>query len=215
MVYKQGDKKMILQDNNKTENKMKIRIVTELRDWTISIVTAIVVALLINVFVVELYTVQQSSMWPTFQEGDQILAWKVSRMLKITPDYGDIIIVDGNNSRSRKIKDEFIDSALISKITKRKNENIWIKRVIGKSGDHLEFIDNKVYRNGIMLEEDYLVEEMVVPFESVVVPQNHIYVMGDNRNGSKDSRQVGSIPYENIRGNVKFRFYPFNKASTF
>lgn len=94
-------------------------------------------------------------------------------------------------------------------------KNYWIKRVIGEAGDTIEFKDGRVYRNGTELVEIYIKEEMVVPFETIVVPENYIFVMGDNRNGSKDSRDIGPIPKENVLGKVLLRYYPLNKINNF
>ncbi|WP_051569079.1 signal peptidase I [Alkaliphilus transvaalensis] len=192
------------------------KVVKEIREWTSAVLVAVVMALLINVFIFELYTVRQTSMWPTFYDGDQVVAWKFGQLFNATPDYGDIVIVDGNVNRTRRLIDEFKDSALISRVTKKEvNDYIWIKRVIGKPGDLLEFKDNSIYRNGEKLEETYVVDEMISSFETIVVPDNHVYVMGDNRENSRDSRSEGPIPIENVRGKVLLRFYPFNRFENY
>jgi len=93
--------------------------------------------------------------------------------------------------------------------------NYWIKRVIGEPGDLLEYIDGKVHRNGNELEEDYIKENMLFPFETIVVPENHVFVLGDNRNNSYDSRDIGTVPIDHVLGKVLFRYYPFDKMTNF
>ncbi|MBM7613646.1 signal peptidase I [Alkaliphilus hydrothermalis] len=180
-----------------------------------SIGLAIVAALLINIFILELYTVQQTSMMPTFSDGDQVMAWKLNLFLKQEPNYGDIVIVDSNVERMRTLKDEIKETALINRIIGNQNKRTWIKRIVGKPGDYLEMKENKIYRNGELVAEDYILEEMRVSFSPITVPDNHYFVMGDNRNNSKDSRMIGAIPSENIRGKVVLRFIPFGKRRLF
>ena len=81
--------------------------------------------------------------------------------------------------------------------------NVWVKRVIGKGGDKLEFHDNAVYRNGTKLNEPYIngVMEFSMP-GSFTVPEGTIFVMGDNRNHSSDSRFIGPIPIDHVLGTV-------------
>ena len=97
----------------------------------------------------------------------------------------------------------------------------YIKRVIGLPGDHVEIKDGLVYINGEQLEEDYLQPGVVTDmlqangketgFSDIIVPQNCVFAMGDNRPGSTDSRAFGCIPLEKIEGTVSFRFWPFSK----
>ena len=81
--------------------------------------------------------------------------------------------------------------------------NVWVKRVIGKSGDVLEFHDHGVYRNGTRLNEPYVNEPMNFSIEgSFTVPEGTVFVMGDNRNHSSDSRFIGPVPIDHVLGNV-------------
>ena len=199
------------------------KILMEVLDWTKSIAIVFVITILINVFIFEPYTVSGDSMLPNFHgandyiepkaTADRIILLKLPSLFNAKPSYEDVVIIDSRVTRTRTLKDEFIDNAIISRIIGRSNENFYIKRVIGLPGDTLEYRDGKVYRNGELLEEDYILEEMSVPFETITVPEDHVYVMGDNRNFSKDSRSLGPIPLENVRGEVMVRIYPFNRIS--
>ena len=90
----------------------------------------------------------------------------------------------------------------------------YIKRVIGVAGDHIKIEDGKVYRNGEELHEDYLAEGTVTKsktYSDITVPDDCVFVMGDNREHSTDSRDFGCIPISKIESKVAFRFWPLNK----
>ena len=95
------------------------------------------------------------------------------------------------------------------------NKVSYIKRVIGLPGDHIEIKDGNVYRNGEKLEEEYLrevkTETQEEEYSDVIVPENTIYVMGDNREQSKDSRSFGCIPYDRVNGYIVCRIWPFSR----
>ena len=117
------------------------------------------------------------------------------------PDYGDIVAIDPRSRRSRFILDNFVDT-FIKDIPE--NEHIWGKRVIGLPGDTIEFPDGShVFRNGIQLEETYLLEPMNYKNNhTYIVPDNSIFVLGDNRNHSIDSRYMGFIPITHVLGRI-------------
>ena len=92
----------------------------------------------------------------------------------------------------------------------------FIKRVIGLPGDYVEIKNKSVYLNGQELEEKYLDAGTVTDsaegfFLDVVVPDGYVYVLGDNREVSGDSRRFGCIPIDKIEGKAVFRFWPLNK----
>lgn len=88
----------------------------ELVEWVKVIIFSVVIAVLLNIFVLEIYRVQQSSMVPTFYEGDQIFTWKLSGFLGIQPQYGDIVIVDSDVSVVRGLGDDLLDSAIFKRV---------------------------------------------------------------------------------------------------
>lgn len=192
----------------------KKTIAAELLSWVKSIGIAFILALLINVFIFEMTGVDGSSMYPTLEHGDRLFAIKINQVFKIVPKRGTIVIVDGNTMRDRTLMDEVKDSAIVSTILRRKNRDLLIKRVIGIPGDVLEFRDNRLYRNGELLEEDYIAEEMIMENGSIEIPKDHVFVMGDNRNNSRDSRSIGPIPLKNVRAQVIIRLFPLNKIKT-
>ncbi|UNC93225.1 signal peptidase I [Candidatus Contubernalis alkaliaceticus] len=187
------------------------KLINELIDWIKSTVLVMVVTMIITIFIFQPYRVYGSSMEPTFhKEGDMVLVFKTPYFFDIEPDYEDIVMIDSRVERERTFKDEIVNAPIINKISGVDSDYIWIKRVIGLSGDILEFREGGVFRNGLLLVEDYIKEEMICMDEVVVVPQNHVFVMGDNRNASRDSRQVGPIPLENVQGKVCIKILGIN-----
>ena len=85
----------------------------------------------------------------------------------------------------------------------------YIKRVIGLPGDQVEILSGKVYVNDVLLDEPYIMETTRRE-DSTVVPAGHVYVMGDNRNDSSDSRIWGGVEIENIVGKAVFTYWPFS-----
>lgn len=182
-----------------------MKVWKEVLSWTKSIVFALSVAVLLNVFVVQPTKVQGQSMNPTLQNDQTIFISKLTHTFEETPDYNDIVILDSRVDRARTWKDDFLESPLLQLITEtdknKEDHNIWVKRVIGKPGDVLEFKDGGVYRNGKKLDEPYIKEQMLIPQkETITVPTGHVFAMGDNRNNSKDSRYIGAVPIDHILG---------------
>ena len=162
----------------------------QILEWAIAAIVGIGVAVALRYFVIEGYKVSGESMLPTFQHGDYVFAEKISYKVDDL-DYGDIVILETENFDHKKI----------------------IKRVIGLTGDRISISDGKVYRNGEALKEDYIQEEPFDDFEELIVPKGEIFVLGDNRNNSSDSRLFGTFTYEQIKGHVVFE--AFNNPFTF
>lgn len=150
------------------------------------------------------------------QKGDRLIVFKTPYLLGKIPEYGDIVIIDSRVDRSRTIKDDILESPLITLLTNSPEEEIaWVKRVIGKPGDEIKIEDGQLYRNGEAVVEGYISAKMENDMEATVVPNDKIFVMGDNRNHSTDSRVIGPVPVENVLGKVVLRFYPFDKLELF
>ena len=166
-------------------------------DWAVHIAVAVAVALLIVNYVAQITVVKGPSMLPTLQDGNRLIIEKISpRTGKL--ERGDIVTVN---------VPEFLESG---------KETI-IKRVIGLEGDKVEIRkDGKVYVNDKVLQEDYingLVTNVIEPeYGRITVPKGSIYVMGDNRQNSKDSRTIGPVGIEKISGKVILRIFPINQA---
>ncbi len=151
-------------------------------------------------------------MEPTFYQGDTIYSSMIPYFSN-EPKIGDIVIIDIN------LNEDFRYFHLFGQVLKRneiteiffgENDEIdkcWVKRIVGVAGDVISFKDNLFYRNGELVTEDYLKEQNVKNYpvdKTITIPEGYVYVMGDNRNVSKDSRDetVGPIPVYQIIGKV-------------
>lgn len=188
-----------------------MKVLKEIGSWLFYIVIAFIIASMLNIFVFQITRVQGSSMVPTLHNGDLYIISKLGNAINAEPDYGDIIVIDSRTDRIRTIGDDFSDILNYNVLTtfiKHNTEDIyWVKRVIGLPGDVIELCDGVVYRNGEALYEEYINHEEYPIYEDkrITVPEGYLWVMGDNRNHSSDSRVIGCVPVENVIGKLKFR----------
>lgn len=191
------------------------KLLTEIIEWIKSLIIAIIIALFINIFIFELSVVDGQSMLPTLHNKDRVFALKHNFILNYDFDYGDIVIIDSKVNQIRTFLDEVLDSSIIRNIRRDFSRDFWVKRVIGKGGDTIEIKDGKLYRNSVLINEDYINEEMKSQDVKFIVPENYIFVMGDNRNFSNDSRYIGPVPIENVRAKVLYRVFPLSSIKKF
>jgi signal peptidase I len=138
---------------------------------------------------------------PTLRDNQRVYVSKLSHTFSYFPKYGDIVIIDSRVDRDRDFMDDVMDNPLFQLILNKDDNYFYVKRVIGKPGDVLELKEHILYRNGIPLDEPYVKEAMNESDEEKwVVPDKHIFVMGDNRNNSEDSRAIGYIPLNHVIG---------------
>lgn len=170
-------------------------------NWGTSIIIAFLIAGCINVFIFQTCKVEGHSMDPTLYDQELLLVSKLISTFSYEPEYNDIVIIDSLTKKKKSFKDKLLNSSLIAYFTGDTNEHIYVKRVIGKSGDTIEFKNGHLYRNDKKIQESYIKEPMNPFIENKwIVPYNHIFVLGDNRNYSEDSRAIGFIPIDNILG---------------
>lgn len=147
-------------------------------------------------------------MEPTLNEGDWVIISRLQNTFHLEYDYGDIVIIDSNVNKKHTKTDDFLFIFKYNGLTnylfdQEPIEKYWIKRIIGKSGDTISFKEGQVYRNGKKLDEPYIKDGVTyAPFPSIKIPENHVFVLGDNRNNSGDSRVIGPIPIENVLGKM-------------
>jgi signal peptidase I len=159
----------------------------EVKDWLISIVVAVVLAFLIRQFVVELYIVDGPSMRPTLQSQQRLVVNKFIYRFR-EPEKGEILVFQYPRDPSRD----------------------FIKRVIAVPGDTVEIKEGSVLVNDQVLSEDYILEKTRGDYPKSTVPQGTVFVMGDNRNNSEDSRnpEIGIVTSEMLEGRVWFVLSP-------
>ena len=210
---------------------MKSKINPKLKEaleWIGCILIAVILALLVRYYIGTPTIVQQPSMYPTLKQDQRLILNRWERTIKKMPERGNIITFEAPSSNYISA----YDADLENPIAKYENEpeGIWnrfcfyvlevnkisyIKRVIGLPGDHVKIENGKVYINGNELQEPYLQEGVITDdlngaFTDIIVPENTVFVMGDNRGQSTDSRRFGCIPLEKIESKVLFRFWPLN-----
>jgi len=161
-------------------------------EWLESLTAAVVITVLIFTFVGRVATVSGSSMFPTLQDGNMLLLSD----LFYQPAYGDIVIITQPHSPQEPL----------------------IKRIIATEGQqvYIDFALGEVYVDGELLDEPYICEPTYQDFDVTfpqVVPAGHVFVMGDNRNNSLDSRvsRIGMIDERNILGKVYCRISPMDE----
>lgn len=186
----------------------KESILKEIYEWGYSIIIALAIALVIHIFIFQPTRVSGESMEPTLHNGDYLLVSKIGHVMGKMPNYGDIVIIDSRTKYDRTWRDDVAEPMTNYFAFFNKNyqtKNIWVKRVIGKSGDTLAFHDGHVYRNGEKLDETYINEPMdyTQPGE-IKIPEGEVFVMGDNRNHSSDSRFIGPVPLDHVVGSVAY-----------
>lgn len=188
-----------------------MKIINEILSWIGTILFSVIIALLIIIFLFQPTMVNGPSMQNTLQNGDKIVINKTQNIFHKKPNYKDIVIIDSRVDRKRTFLDNVTDplkyNLIAMKLTGNQDEIFWVKRVIGRPGDVLEFKDNKVIRNGEVLDEPYIKEQsyQYEELEKVTVPDNAFFVMGDNRRDSKDSRIIGCVPFDHVIGKFAFK----------
>lgn len=121
--------------------------------------------------------VEGSSMYPTLHDNDKLLLWKLGDIEK-----GDIVVFDSHDLENSK----------------------YVKRVIGTEGDHVVIAGNTVIVNNKIVKEPYINEDDFYGDVDLLVSEDSIFVLGDNRNHSNDSRAFGEVKLEDVEGKVVF-----------
>lgn len=158
------------------------------------LVLIVLVALLFTIFIMSHNKIPTSSMVSTINVGDHVLTSMFPYYYR-DPQYGEIVVFSRPDGES------------------------WVKRVIGLPGDVIDIRDGQVYRNDELLDESAYLDEGVTsepiganpvsfPYE---VPEDHYFLMGDNRLYSQDCRYIGAISREDIYGKAWIKIYPFNQ----
>ncbi len=173
------------------------KLTIALSEWLKSIIFALCIAALVIVFARPSLIIGQS-MEPTFHAKQIVLVEKVSYIVN-QPKRGDVIVAQSDLPLNK-----WFNKAII-------------KRVIGLPGDTINISDGAVYINGDKYHESYIKDNYTPINGEWTVPEQSLFVMGDNRYHSNDSRfqEVGYIDYSDIKGKVYLRVFPFNEIKTF
>ncbi len=187
------------------------------------VVAALVIAVVVKSFFVQAFYIPSSSMEPTMLVDDKILVQKVSLWFGDV-DRGDIVVFDDSGKwlgEGDPNLDHNIVQKSLEKVGLYPTSGHLIKRVIGVGGDKVVCCtDGKLTVNGVTIDEPYVLDEKVTadsPFE-VTVKKDHLWVMGDNRGNSGDSRlhmddkTGGQVPVDDVVGKAWLRVWPLERA---
>ena len=202
------DDSFLHSDTDLDEGEQKKKTAKSFLEWGAVILGALLVAFLIKTFLMQAYYIPSSSMTPTLQVGDRVLVNKLSY------EVGDIgrgdLVVFGRPATERTVKTDLI------------------KRVIGLEGELIEIIEGRIYitqsesSSRQLLVEPYLASTTYTrgfdntdlcekaTENSCLIPDNHVFVLGDNRDGSRDSRFFGPIDENTVVGRAFIRLWPIS-----
>lgn len=169
----------------------------EVIEWVKTIVYPIILACLI-LLVIRPTIVREHSMYPTVNENDYVIVYKLAYVFG-EPEYKDIIVFESD-----------------LKLDETHNKYL-IKRVIATEGDTIQITDGVVFLNGEALSEPYINGDTTTgEVEEMTIPEGKVFVMGDNRPSSIDSRDssVGLVDEDRIMGKVVLRLYPFDQIGS-
>lgn len=202
--------------------------VKNIMEWCYCFAIAVVLAIVVRYFIGTPTIVKQISMKPTLIENQRLILNRLAVTFNHEWERGEIITFEAPSDTYVKLEDANLSNP-IAKYDNEKDSLLekfsyyvleigktsYIKRIIGLPGEHIQIKDGKVYINGVEKQEEYLngVEtgDMNGIFTDIIVPEGTVFVMGDNRPHSTDSRCFGCIPFEKIEGKVVLRFWPLNK----
>ncbi len=164
------------------------------REWIAVIIVALLAAFVIRAVVVQTYFIPSNSMAPTLEVGDRLMVYKLAFSVGQV-DRGDLVVFNRPPSiENSQLKD-------------------FVKRVVALPGEQIQAINGVVYVDKLPLPEEYLSENsLTADFEPIDVPKDNIFVMGDNRSNSRDSRLFGPINVDLLVGEVFVRIWPLSNA---
>lgn len=186
-------KKTKVIDDEENEQSASLRARREIYDWIQCIITALIICIVLFVFIVRIIDVQGTSMNPTLNNGDKML---VSNLF-YTPEAGDIVVFKTDSYDPNK--------ALVKRIIATEGQEI-----------NIDFDRGIVYVDGVAIEEDYISELTRTKLDFIgpqTVPEGCVFVMGDNRNMSTDSRknEIGMLDTRLILGKVYAVLFPISE----
>ena len=208
------------------ETKNTFNLWHEIGEWFLTIFIALAIAISIKCFLFDIVRVDGPSMYPTLVNNDRLLVTK----LNYTPKRGDIIILDSTYKSRAEYYSEYEASTgkkinafskifLYLRLDQSLKQKFYVKRIIGMPGDTIDLQNGKVILNGEVLDEPYYdgitgITDFATeyPFK---VSDDCVFVMGDNRPNSRDSRStaLGEVPIKAICGKSQVRLWPLNSIS--
>ena len=214
-------------DFEDTSYEKKFSLGKELFEWFYTIVIALVIAFVLKGFLFDIVRVDGPSMNPTLLHNDRLIVQKIA----YTPSQGDIIILDSkyknrmeyyesieeNTGKTYSEIGKFFDYFNLDSSLKKR---YYVKRIVALPGQTVDIKDGKVWVDGKVLDEPYydgntFITDVSVNYP-VTVEKDHVFVLGDNRDNSTDSRSssLSQVPFDAIMGRAVFRIFPFDDFGT-
>ena len=183
-----------------------------IKEYIEPIVIAILIALFIRAFIVQAFKIPSSSMEPTLLVGDHILVNKFIYGIRIP--YSDEIF--GKNKKFFEWKKPQRGDVIVFIFPKDRKKD-FIKRVIGTEGEKVEIVRNKIYINDKLMDDPWghftMARSSIEDFGPVKVPEGSLFVMGDNRDNSQDSRFWGFVNINAVKGKALIVYFSWNSIS--
>ena len=159
-----------------------------LRTGLRTVLPAALISLFLNVFVVQAMVVHGPSMRPNLTYNQRVIVEKITCCFSHGPHRGDVVVVDLPGEKE-----------------------LLVKRVVALAGETVAVQDGRVFINGQLLEEPWATRRGGLDYPPTRVPSRHVFVLGDNRKESRDSRFFGPVPVDQIGGRIRFVVWPLDR----
>jgi signal peptidase I len=180
------------------------------------LLTALAIAVVIKTFLIQPFWIPSESMLPTIEVNDRVMVNKLAYQWG-EPQRGDVVVF--RDPREGEIEESIPEAVIRSVLEaigiRTRGHDDLIKRVIGLPGETIEVVDNRVVVDGVPLEESYLPEVFMPDEPPITLGPDEVFVMGDNRNASYDSRRFGPIPLEDLIGEAFVTIWPISHVGGF
>jgi signal peptidase I len=198
------------------EDRRPSSVLQGFRELGVLVVTALVIAVAVKALVAQAFYIPSGSMLPQLQINDRVVVSKVSYRVH-RPRRGDIVVFDapgGLPKGSSPLPERALRGLVQSIGLSAPSTDEYIKRVVALPGERVEAHDGKVLVDGRELVEPYLPTGVVTgDFAAVIVPPGDLWVMGDNRTNSADSRVFGPVPRSTVVGRAFVRVWPLGHTA--
>lgn len=177
------------------------------------LLAALVVAVVIKTFVIQPFYIPSGSMIPTLEIDDRVMVSKVNDLFGDI-ERGEILVFE---NPYRVVEQESVPEAVVRSVLealgiRTSPYDDLVKRVIALEGEEIQIRDSEVLIDGVAIDEPYLNEGSLMPdFGPQVIPPDHLFMMGDNRNSSSDGRVFGPIPVDDVIGEAVIRIWPLDR----
>lgn len=180
------------------------------------LLTALIIAVVIKTFLVQPFWIPSESMLPTIEVNDRVMVNKLAYNWG-QPQRGDVVVF--RDPREEEVEESIPEAVVRSVLEavgiRTRGRDDLIKRVIGLPGETVEVRDNHIVINGTPIEEPYLPEVFMPDEPPISLGEGEVFVMGDNRNASFDSRRFGPIPLDDLVGEAFVTIWPISHFGGF